>query len=264
MARSILTDYDFGSVSKILNLPSPTTPAEPATKAYVDSAIEGLSWKDSVRVSTQGNINIAAPGATIDGVTMVNGDRFLVRSQTTQSQNGIYIWNGSSVVATRALDANTFAELKQAVVPVEEGTDAGLQFRQTQVNGTIDTSNVIFSSFGTNAPSASESSSGIAEIATQAETDLGADDARIVTPSKLKNSTLTIKRYSALFGDGSATNITITHNLGTRDLSKVTIYRNSGAYDEVECDVERTTANSITLKFSSAPTANQYRVVVVA
>ena len=262
MARSILTDFDFGSVSKILNLPSPTSAGDAVPKSYVDSAIEGLAWKDSVRVSTQGNINLSAPGATIDGVTMASGDRVLVRSQTTQSQNGIYIWNGAAVAATRALDASTFAELEQAIVPVEEGTDAGTQFRQTQVNGTIDSSNVIFTSFGTAAPSASESTAGIAEIATQAETDTGTDDSRIVTPLKLKTWSGAPKRYAAAFGDGSATSYTITHNLGSRDLT-VAVYRNSGNYDEVECDVEHSTTNSVTLKFSAAPTSNQYRVVVL-
>ena len=262
MARSILTDFDFGSVSKILNLPSPTSAGDAVPKSYVDSAIEGLSWKDSVRVSTQGNINLSAPGATIDGVTMASGDRVLVRSQTTQSQNGIYIWNGAAVAATRALDASTFAELEQAIVPVEEGTDAGTQFRQTQVNGTIDSSNVIFTSFGTAAPSASESTAGIAEIATQGETDTGTDDSRIVTPLKLKTWSGAPKRYAAAFGDGSATSYTITHNLGSRDLT-VAVYRNSGNYDEVECDVEHSTTNTVTLKFSAAPTSNQYRVVVL-
>lgn len=262
MARSILTDFDFGSVSKILNLPSPTNAGDAVPKSYVDSAVEGLAWKDSCRVGTQGNLSLSSPGATIDGITMASGDRVLVRSQTTQSQNGIYVWNGAAVAMTRALDANVFAELEQAVVTVEEGTDAGSTFRQTQVNGTIDSSNVIFTSFGTSAPSASESTAGIAELATQAETDAGTDDARIVTPLKLKTWSGAPKRYAAAFGDGSATSYTITHNLGTRDVT-VAIYRNSGNYDEVMCDVEHTTANAVTLKFSSAPTANQYRVVVL-
>lgn len=261
MARSILTDFDFGSVSKITNLPTPVNSGDAANKGYVDSAIEGLAWKDSVRVSTQGNLSLSSPGATIDGITMATSDRVLVRSQTTQSQNGIYIWNGAAVAMTRALDASTFAELEQAVTTVEEGTDAGATFRQTQVNGTIDTSNVIWQSFGTVSPSASETTAGIAELATQAETDAGTDDARIVTPLKLKNWSSAPKRYAANFGDGSATSYTITHNLGSKDV-QVAVYRNSGNFDEVICDVERTSTTAVTLKFSSAPTANQYRVVV--
>ncbi|MFZ9349498.1 MAG: hypothetical protein ACO242_02250 [Candidatus Fonsibacter ubiquis] len=262
MARSILTDFDFGSVSKILNLPSPVSSGDATNKAYVDSAIEGLAWKDSCRVGTQSNLNLSSPGSTIDGITMAASDRVLVRNQTTQSQNGIYIWNGAAVAMTRALDANTFAELEQAVTTVEEGTDAGATFRQTQVNGTIDSSNVIWTSFGTTAPAASESTAGIAEIATQAETDAGTDDARIVTPLKLKTWSGAPKRYATNVGDGTNTSYTITHNLGTRDVT-VGVYRNSGSYDEVFCDVQHTSTTAVTLVFTSAPTSNQYRVVVV-
>ena len=261
MAKLIFADYDFNSVSKLINLPSPTNPGDAVPKSYVDSAIEGLAWKDSCRVSTQANINLASPGATIDGVTLATSDRILVRNQTAQSANGIYIWNGAAVAMTRALDASTFAELEQAITTIEEGTDASVAFRQTQVNGTIDSSNVIWQSFGTVAPAASESTAGIAELATQAETDTGTDDARIVTPLKLKTWSGAPKRFAATFGDGSATSYTITHNLGTRDLT-VGVYRNSGNYDEVECDVEHTTTSTITLRFTTAPTANQFRAVV--
>ena len=155
MARKFFTDLDLQSVSKVINLPAPVNSGDAANKAYVDSAIEGLAWKDSCRVGTQSNLNLSSPGATIDGVTMASQDRVLVRNQTTQSQNGIYVWNGAAVAMTRALDASTFAELEQAVTTIEEGTDAGAVFRQTQVNGTLETSNVIWSSFGTSAPAAS-------------------------------------------------------------------------------------------------------------
>jgi hypothetical protein len=193
---------------------------------------------------------------------MASQDRVLVRSQTTASQNGIYVWNGASTAATRSLDASTFAELEQAVISVEEGTDADSSFRQTEVNGTIDTDTVTWGAFGTSAPSASESTAGIAELATQAETDTGTDDARIVTPLKLKTWSSAPKRYAASFGDGSATSYTITHNLASRDLT-VAIYRNSGSYDEIECDVEHTTTNTVTLVFATAPTSNQFRIVVL-
>lgn len=261
MPRQILTDYDFNSVSRILNLPNATTDQEPATLAQLKSQIEGLAWKESVRVKAQANINLAAPGATIDGVTMANGDRFLPASQTTASQNGIYVWNGASTPATRALDASTFAELEAAVVTVEEGTDAGTSWRQTEVNGTIDTSTITWVSFGVSVPNASETTAGKIEIATQAETDTGTDDQRAITPAKLKNWSGAPKRFAADVGDGSNTSFTITHNLGTRDL-QVGIYRNSGNYDEVECEVRHTSTTQVTLIFSSAPTSNQFRVVI--
>lgn len=262
MARKFFTDIDLQSVSKVVNVPSPTAAGDAVPKSYVDSAIEGLAWKDSVRVSTQGDIDLSAPGATIDGVTMASQDRVLVRNQSTQSANGIYVWNGASTALTRALDASTFAELEQAIVTVEEGTDAGTSWRQTQVNGTIDSSNVIFTSFAAAAPSASESTAGIAEIATQAEVDAGTDDARFITPLKLASWSGRIKKYSANVGDGSATSYTVTHNLNTRDVV-ARVFPNSGDYDDVEVDVRRSGVNTITLVFATAPASNAYRVVVI-
>ncbi len=263
MAQKFHTDLDALSANKIINLPSPTNSGDAATKGYVDSAVEGLAWKDSCRVSTVGsNINVSSPGATIDGVTLASQDRVLVRSQTTASQNGIYIWNGASTPMTRALDANTFAELEQAVVSVEEGTDSGTTFRQTAVNGTIDSSTVTWASFGTSAPSATETNSGIAEIATQAETDAGTDDARIVSPLKLKNWSGAPKRFAATFGDGSATSYTITHNLNTRDVV-VNVFPTSGQYDNIICDVQRPTVNTVVLVVTPAPASNSLRAVVV-
>lgn len=261
MARKFFTDADFQNTSKVINLPAPIASSDAATKGYVDSAVEGLAWKDSVRVGTQGNIDLANPGAAIDGVTMASQDRFLARSQTVQSQNGIYVWNGANSAATRALDASTFAELEQAIVTVEEGTDAGVSFRQTQINGTIDSSNVIFTSFGQAAPSASETTPGVAEIATQAEVDAGTDDARIITPAKLASHSGRKLKNSSSIGDGSATSFTITHNFNTRDVI-VRVFPNSGDYDDVEVDVRRPTVNTVQVVFATAPASNAYRVVV--
>ena len=115
MARKVFTDLDFNSVSKVINLATPSAAGDATSKSYVDSLVEGLAWKDSCRVATQANLNLSSPGATIDGITMASLDRVLVRSQTTTSENGIYVWNGAAVAMTRALDANTFAELEQAV-----------------------------------------------------------------------------------------------------------------------------------------------------
>ena len=93
------------------------------------------------------------------------------------------------------------------------------------------------------------------------QTDAGTDDLRAITPLKLATSTLASKKYAANVGDGSLTSITVTHNLGTRDVD-VTVYRNSGNYDEVLVEVRRTSINAVTLVFDNPPAANAYRVKV--
>ncbi|HYI93282.1 MAG TPA: hypothetical protein VEX68_07045, partial [Bryobacteraceae bacterium] len=99
----------------------------------------------AARVSTQADLDLANPGATIDGVTMLAGDRVLVRHQTLNAENGVYVWNGSAVPMTRATDADAPGELAQAVVEVTEGTDKGFMFRQTELPlTTIDSDSVIF------------------------------------------------------------------------------------------------------------------------
>lgn len=261
MARKFFTDIDMQSVSKVINVPTPTASGDAVPKTYVDSLVEGLAWKDSCRVATQANTNLSSPGATIDGITMVSQDRVLVRAQTSAPENGIYVWNGAAVAMTRSLDASTFAELEQAVTTVEEGTSAGSTYRQDQVNGTIGSSSVNWTTFGTSAPAASETTAGIAEIATQTEVNTGTDDLRFVTPQKLASWSGRIKKYAVSIGDGSNTSYTVTHNLNTLDVN-VTVFQNSTG-DEVITDVTHAGVNTLTIVFATAPASNAYRVVVI-
>ena len=193
---------------------------------------------------------------------MASQDRVLVRAQTTGAENGIYVWNGASTAMTRSLDCSTFDELEQAVASIEEGTSAGTTYRQTTANGTLGTTAVAWTVFGTSAPSASETTAGVAEIATQAEVDAGTDDQRIVTPAKLANWSGRLKKVSANIGDGSALTYTVTHNLNTRDVI-VRVFPNSGQFDDVEVDVQRTSVNAVALVFASVISSNAYRVVVI-
>lgn len=262
MARKFFTDIDMQSVSKVTNLPSPTAAGDAVPKSYVDSAVEGLAWKDSCRVATQANLNLASPGATIDGVTMASQDRVLVRAQTAGAENGIYVWNGASTAMTRSLDASTFDELEQASVNVEEGTSAGVTYRQTAVNGTLGTTAVAWTTFGTSAPAASTTQSGIMRLATQSEVDTGTATDLAVSPATLASWSGWMRKAAANIGDGSATSYTVTHNFNSRDVI-VRVFPNSGQYDDVEVDVQRTSVNAVTLVFATAPAVNAYRVVVI-
>lgn len=247
---------------RVLNLPAPASDNEPARKADLNAAIQGLAWKDNVRVSTQGNVSLASPGAAINSVTMSVADRVLVRAQTSALENGIYIWNGAAVAMTRAEDANTATELTNAVVAVDSGTDAGVTFRQTQVGFVLGADPVVFSSFATAAPAASDTVAGLVELATQAEVDSGTDTARAVVPGTLAGWSGRKRKFSATFGDGSATQFDHVHNFGMREV-QVEVFRNSGNYDTVVCEVSRTDTNTVRLNFGSAPTTNQFTVVIL-
>jgi hypothetical protein len=122
---------------------TPTDAQHIATKGYVDAARQGLDVKQSVRVSTTAPINISTDlqnGDTIDGVTLVTGDRVLVKNQSTASENGIYVAVATGA-ASRSSDANGTAdtgELKAGTFTfVEEGNTNADKGFVVSTNGTI-------------------------------------------------------------------------------------------------------------------------------
>jgi hypothetical protein len=108
------------------------------SKEYVDAVKVGLDFKDSVRVASTGSVTISGPGAAIDGVTLSSGDRVLLKDQSTGSQNGIYVFNGSGSAMTRATDADADVEVTSGLfVFVEEGTTNADNGFVLSTNGTI-------------------------------------------------------------------------------------------------------------------------------
>ena len=109
-----------------ISVATPSADGHAATKGYVDAARSGLDVKQSVRVATTAAINLSADleaGDVIDGVTLVAGDRVLVKDQGTASENGIYVAVASGA-ASRATDADTSAEVTAGMFTfVSEGTE---------------------------------------------------------------------------------------------------------------------------------------------
>lgn len=134
----------------ITALADPSSDTDGANKRYVDNTAQGLDAKASVRVASTGNLNLAAPGAAIDGITLNAGsDRVLVKDQSTQSQNGIYLFNGPAAAMTRTTDANSWTEHVSAFVFVEDGTtntDTGWVCTVNQ-GGILDTTSITWTQF---------------------------------------------------------------------------------------------------------------------
>ena len=300
--NSLSSDLNANN-NKITGLATPTNATDAATKGYVDSTAIGLDVKLSVRVATTANIDLTADlenGDVLDGVTLATGNRVLVKNQTDQTQNGIYVV-ASSGAASRSEDANSDAEVTAGLFTfVEEGTVNGnTGYVLTSDNPiTLGSTNLVFSQFsgvGTFTAGAgitlagtefsvdvtpTSGSASLTNTGGAVEVKTNTNDGLEVTASGLgiNNGTgLTFAAGALVFdtangygtrklafnvGDGAATSYAVTHSLATRDVS-VHVYENASPYAQVEADVEHTDSNNLTVKFSVAPTSNQYRVVVV-
>lgn len=151
-AQASLTDLSaptasFGFGNQLLtNLADPVNDQDAATKFYVDSVAQGLDVKASVVASTTANITLSG-AQTIDGVSIVAGNRVLVKAQTNAAENGIYVASNTSW--SRSADANTWDELVSAYTFVEQGSTYADTGWVCTVNagGTLGTTPVTWSQF---------------------------------------------------------------------------------------------------------------------
>jgi phage-related tail fiber protein len=134
------------------NAADPTAATSLATKQYVDNMLAGLANKRYARLKTTANVALAtggiANGVTIDGKVVATGDRIFAGSQTTGSENGIYIAPASGA-ATRATDFDAGTEIPGALITVSEGTVNGDTMWMETTDGpiTIGTTSLAFQQF---------------------------------------------------------------------------------------------------------------------
>lgn len=217
------------NTQRATGLADPSSAQDAATRAYVDAQLSGLvsgqTLKGAVRASTNSNINIASPGTTIDGLTAATNDIFLLYGQTTGSQNGPYVFNGSATPMTRTANWDSTAEaVLGSYWIVREGTR-----KDNFAMMTNDTAFVLATDTLVVAHMSSTPAGGVAF-----EQDLG---------------------------DGSATQFTLTHNFGTKAVI-VQLFRNASPYDEIDVYVARATTNTVSIEPDEVWSSGQYHAIV--
>ena len=118
-----ISNTEFGYLNGVSSAIQTQIDTKAAT-TYVDDAVAGLRTRIIAEAATTGNIDLTADlenGDTIDGVTLVTGDRVLVKDQSTASQNGLYTVV-SSGTASRDTQFNTIDELSGQMIVVNQGT----------------------------------------------------------------------------------------------------------------------------------------------
>ena len=218
------------NTQKIISLLDPSSAQDAATKNYVDTQVAGLvsgqTLKGAVRVASTANVTVSAPGTTIDGVTMTNGDLVLLTGQTTGTENGPYVFNGAAAAMTRATNWDLSAEaVLGSYWVVREGSKAdsfALLTNDTTV--TIGTSTPAFTFISV----------------------AGAAIARYVTTSPVVSAGATW---------------TVTHNLNSRDVHAV-VRRSASPYDFVDVYIEATSTTVVSVIPDIAMASGEYTVIV--
>ncbi len=212
---------------KLTSVLDPSAAQDAATKNYVDTQFaaltSGQTLKGTVRAVATTNVDITTAPATIDGRTAAAGDVFLLAGQTTGTQNGPYTWAGTSTPMTRVTNWDTTTE---AVVGsywiAREGSQADKFVLLTNDTFTLGSTVAAFTYI-----------------------------AMVTLPTAVEQDC----------GNGSATSFAITHSLGTRAVN-VVIWRNASPYDEVDCYIEHTDVNTVTLKPDSVWASNEFHAAV--
>ena len=87
----------FDAQSNVIsNVATPVQDGDAAPKSYVDAVANGLTVKDPARALASANVTLSGT-QTVDGVSLVDGDRVLLTAQTTGSGSPTWspAWNGS-------------------------------------------------------------------------------------------------------------------------------------------------------------------------
>lgn len=230
-----------------------------AVSAIASAAASGVALKLPVRAVSTTNITLSGT-QTIDGVSLVAGNRVLVAGQTTAKDNGIYVV--ASGAWTRATDADQDGELGQGtLVAVYEGTANGdtLWGISSDAAITVGTTSQTWSRvLGGGLAGFTAAGNGLTASGSTVSVNPGLGILADGSSTRIDTSVVARKYVGAVPAGTSP--VTVTHNLNSTDVA-VTV-REVSSGDIILVQATASGANTVALDFGSNPTTNQYRVTI--
>ena len=252
------------NAQRLTNLADASAATDGVTLQQLTALVQGINdLKDPVRAISTTNLTLSAP-QTVDGVSLIAGDRVLVAGQTLGQNNGIYVVAAGAW--TRATDADVTSEVSKGMsVTVMEGTNKGtgsaqsnpLTYNLTTNNPiTLGTTPLVFAPLGA-AVAVYLASNGLQLIGSTFSVLLDTASGLIVSGTGLKVDTSVVTKKYAADCVVTTNPQTFTHNLGTNDVEVHVWEGNTKVYPDITKG-----SGTVIIDWGSAPTAAQYRVVV--
>lgn len=256
MAYKLLTGAHLNN-KQITNLADGSAATDAITKQQLDAAIRGLDWKPEVMAASTANVTIATPGTSLDGYTLVANDRVLLKDQTAPADNGIYVWTASGAALTRALDADSAAELSGSTTTVQRGTiNADRVYRVTADDPiTLGTTAITFVQVGAGS---TPYTAGNGLTLSGNDFNVGVTAGLSVVADSVGIDTAVVARKFAANCAATTNPQSFAHGLATGDLHVTIKEGNIVVHADVTID-----ATNVTVDFGAAPTASQFRVIAV-
>jgi hypothetical protein len=235
-----VSNAEFAYVNGVTSAIQTQIDAKAAT-TYVDNAVAGLRTRIIAECASTANVAISSAleaGDVIDGVTLVAGDRILLKDQSTATENGLYI-AVSSGAASRDPEHDTIAELSGGMVVVNQGTanDNKIFLCTTDTDATLGSTSITYTTItpqnvgtvtsitaGTGLSGGAITSSGTIAIDTATTVDK-------TTAQTLTNKTLTSPKINedvAVTSTATELNLLDGSTAGTIANSKAVIYSAAG------------------------------------
>lgn len=278
MAKKILISYNFGGrevQNALVHVLASAPTALGAGQVYYDSTENRLRWYDGSTWNSIYTINDAGNSTT----DLWSADQIASAIATAVSGGVTYIGGYDAATNTPDLDSTPIASSQGDMYTV---TVAGTFFTEPVSIGDVliaeqdnPTTLAHWTVVERNLNSATETSEGIVELATQAEVDAGTDTARVITPATLAGyiaSQNLPKKFSVdLDGAGEAsvtrvfaggqTTFTVTHNLNTTDTNVDVKEIASG--EQVITEIDNTGANTMDVIFTGNIADDVYRITII-